>query len=74
MDAAQSAEHEEDGDVGCSVVDCYGGARDADAWMSLVRIDEELIEESGVGRTSRCAGGDIDVIVSCTVVADILQR
>lgn len=31
VDPAQGAEHEEDGYVGCGVVDCYWGARYADA-------------------------------------------
>lgn len=37
VDAAECAEHEEDGDVGSSGVDCYGRGRDGDSWMVLVK-------------------------------------
>lgn len=54
MSLAQSADHQENADIGCRIVDGDWGAGHSDV---LLR-----------------AGGNIDVVVSCAVVADVLER
>jgi hypothetical protein len=72
VDSAEGAEKEKYGYVGCGIVDGYGGAGDLYFWEWSVKR-RAWQADTWAGRTTRCACCNIDVVISCSVVAYIFQ-